>query len=183
MPCSCSACARPGQRRRRRTARPAGAGSRRSAARSRVARCAAIHVRERRGRLLGRQRRLHPAGDRDVVLGGVPKASDASLFRSARVKPPAAHRGQHAVVAERVDHDRDARVVLRRGAHHRRAADVDLLDALVGARAGGDGLAERVEVDHHQLEGRDAELARAARRARACAGRPAGRRAPAGAGS
>ncbi len=37
-------------------------------------------------------------------------------------------------------------------------ADVDLLDALVGGGAGGDGLAERVEVDDDQVERLDAQL-------------------------
>src|SRR6185312_4870321 len=41
---------------------------------------------------------------------------------------------------------------------HRRPADVDLLDTLVDAGAGVDGLGERVEVDHHQLEGGDPEI-------------------------
>jgi hypothetical protein len=50
-------------------------------------------------------------------------------------------------------------VVLRRGAQQRGAADVDVLDrgrqVAVGPR---DGLAERVEVDHHQVDRRDAVL-------------------------
>jgi hypothetical protein len=49
-------------------------------------------------------------------------------------------------------------VVLGRGPHHRRAADVDLLDALVGARPRGHRLGERVEVDDHQVERRDVEF-------------------------
>ena len=49
-------------------------------------------------------------------------------------------------------------MVLRRRAHHRRAADVDLLDALVDAGAGVHRLAERVQVDHYQLERRDPEF-------------------------
>ena len=58
-------------------------------------------------------------------------------------------------------------------ARHRRAADVDLLDALVLARTGFDGLGERVEVDHHQLERGDAELLQ--RECSGCGCRPAGR--------
>ncbi len=49
-------------------------------------------------------------------------------------------------------------MVLGGGADHRGSADVDLLDGLVGAGTGGDGLGERVEVGDHQVEGRDPEL-------------------------
>jgi hypothetical protein len=49
-------------------------------------------------------------------------------------------------------------VILGRGPHHRRTADVDLLDALVGRRARGDGLAEGVEVDDDEVERLDTEL-------------------------
>ena len=63
---------------------------------------------------------------------------------------------EDGLVAVRRRHDRDARVVLRRGPDHRRAADVDLLDELVerdpGPLGGG---RERVEVDDNQLERRD----------------------------
>ena len=110
------------------------------------------------GRLLGRQRRLHPAGHRDVVLGGVPKGQRRQPLPLGEGEAAAPHRGQHAVVAERIGHHRHAGVVLRRRAHHRRSADVDLLDALVDARAGLHRLAERIQVDHHQFERRDAEL-------------------------
>ena len=65
---------------------------------------------------------------------------------------------EHPPVALGVHDDGDAVVVLRARPHHRRAADVDLLDALVGRRAGGDRLGERVEVGHEQVERRDAEL-------------------------
>jgi hypothetical protein len=57
-----------------------------------------------------------------------------------------------------VGDDGDARVVFRGGADHGGAADVDLLDALVGVGAGGDGGLERVEVRHEQLERGYAEL-------------------------
>jgi len=61
--------------------------------------------------------------------------------------------GFHNVaVLLRGGHNCHGRMVLRRGADHRGAADVDLLDALIIVRAGSDGLLERVEVDHHQLE-------------------------------
>ncbi len=49
-------------------------------------------------------------------------------------------------------------MVLRGRPDHRRPADVDLFDALVDARAGVDGFAERIQVDDDQFERRDPEL-------------------------
>lgn len=49
-------------------------------------------------------------------------------------------------------------MVLGGRADHRGPADVDLLDALVGRRARGDGLAEGVEVDDDEAERLDAQL-------------------------
>jgi len=45
-----------------------------------------------------------------------------------------------------------------RRADHRRAADVDLRDALGRCGAGGDGLGERVQVHHRELERFDLQL-------------------------
>jgi hypothetical protein len=87
------------------------------------------------------------------------KALDARATRVAWVTPPVALQlGQHLGVVRGVDHDGDARVVLRGGAHHRRAADVNLLDQLVVARARApQRLLEGVEVDHHEVDGRAAD--------------------------
>ena len=85
-------------------------------------------------------------------------ASAASRWRCGQVKPPAATAGEDVGVCAGRGDDRDARVVLGGGADHRRAADVDLLDALVRRGAGGDGVAERVEVDDDEVERLDAEL-------------------------
>lgn len=68
------------------------------------------------------------------------------------------HGGERVVIRAGGSDDRNARVVLGRGTHHRRAADVDLLDALIRSGAGGDGLTERVEVADDQLEGGHAEV-------------------------
>ena len=84
-------------------------------------------------------------------LGGQPLAG-------GQVEAAVLDRGEDVGVPRRAGDDRDGRVVLGGGADHRRAADVDLLDALVGRGAGGDGLAERVEVDDDQVEGLDAQL-------------------------
>ena len=88
----------------------------------------------------------------------MPKGQRRQNLSLREGEPARSHRREHAVVSEWVDDHRDAGMVLRRRPHHRRAADVDLLDALVLARAGLDGRAERVQVHDHQLEGRHAEF-------------------------
>ena len=71
---------------------------------------------------------------------------------------------EHAGIVVRVDHDADVRPVLGRGAHHRRAADVDVLDRVLERAAGlGDRRAERVEIDHDEIDRRDAVLAQRGR--------------------
>ena len=48
-------------------------------------------------------------------------------------------------------------MVLGRSAHHGRAADIDILDRLLQRATGAcHGLAKRIQVDHHQIDGRDA---------------------------
>ena len=86
------------------------------------------------------------------------KAWAASALALLEGETAAAHGIQRLAVGGRVGDDGDARVVLGGGAHHRGAADVDLLDALVGAGAGGHGRGERVEVDDDELERLDAEV-------------------------
>ena len=75
--------------------------------------------------------------------------------RGRRQRAVGAQLGEDRVVVGRVDHDADVGVVLGRGAHHRRPADVDQLDARIGV--------ERVEVDHQR--GRSARCRSVARSA------------------
>ena len=98
-------------------------------------------------------------------FAGIPLAFAADVIHGCRTIFPiplaeaaAAHGLEDVTVGRGVGDDGDGGVVLRRGAHHRRAADVDLLDALVDARAGRDGLGERVQVDDDEVERCDAEL-------------------------
>ncbi len=49
-------------------------------------------------------------------------------------------------------------MVLRRAADQRRAADIDVLDAVVVIGALGDGRLERIEIDDQQIDRRDAVL-------------------------
>ena len=65
-----------------------------------------------------------------------------------------------ARVVGRVAEDGDVRVVLGGGAQERRAADVDLLDPLREGRGlARDGLLERVEVHHDDVDRPDPVLA------------------------
>ncbi len=97
----------------------------------------------RDGRVVGRQVREGLGGEAEPLLGG----------GAARVRG-----GADPLVVGRVDHDRDVGVVLGGAADHRGPADVDLLDDVVEAGAGGDGLGEGVEVPDEQVEGLDVEL-------------------------
>ena len=50
-------------------------------------------------------------------------------------------------------------MILGRSAHHRRTADIDVLDGVVERATGlGHRLAEGIEIHHHQIDGRDAML-------------------------
>ena len=63
---------------------------------------------------------------------------------------------EHRLIILRFDDDGDVVVVLRRRADHRGAADVDVLDALLETGVLVDGRLERVEIDHEQIDRRDA---------------------------
>ena len=72
----------------------------------------------------------------------------------------AAKLGEHRRVIVGIDDHAHVRPILRRRPHHRGSADVDVLDRVVERASGlGDGLAERIEVDHDQVDERDRVLA------------------------
>ena len=74
-----------------------------------------------------------------------------------RVAPPLSrHLGEQARVVGDVDDHGDVGVVLGRGADHRRAADVDVLDHLVERRRATQRVLERIEIDDQQIDRRDA---------------------------
>ena len=108
-----------------------------------------------------------PAGDGGVIGGGAGEGlgGEPAAERDLGAAGGLDRRQQRRVVGG-LDHHGDTVVVLGGGADHGRAADVDLLDAggEVGAR-GERGL-ERVEVDHDQVDRRDAVLAPASPGAR-----------------
>jgi hypothetical protein len=105
-------------------------------------------------------RRYHgaePAGHGHVVVSGMPEGGERQALPLRQGEPAGPDRFDDVGVGARIHHDRDRRVVLGAGPHHGRSADVDLLDRLRGSGPGGDGLRERVEVRHQELERRDAE--------------------------
>ena len=63
---------------------------------------------------------------------------------------------EHRGVIAGVDHDGDIVVVLGRGADHRRAADIDVLDAGREIGAARDGFLERIEIDDQKIDRPDA---------------------------
>jgi len=62
---------------------------------------------------------------------------------------------EHGLIVGGLDHHGDVVMIFRRGADHRRAADVDILDAVLFAGALVHGRLERIEVDHEQIDWRD----------------------------
>ena len=64
---------------------------------------------------------------------------------------------QHNLIVGRIDHHGHRGEVLGRGTNHRWAANIDLLDHRIGRdpRCSG-GVAERVEIDAHEVDGDDA---------------------------
>ena len=96
---------------------------------------------------------------RHVVRRGVGEGLGGQPLALLEGEPAGGDRGQHLVVAT------PGEVTMATDGWFFAAArtmdgpaDVDLLDALVGARAGRDGLAERVEVGDDEVERLDAEL-------------------------
>ena len=96
---------------------------------------------------VGRDHAAETGGDGHVVRRGVPERRGRERSPVGQVNPPSLTRASTSVVAARVDDDRHATGGSSPTAAPWRAADVDLLDALVGRGARGDGRRERVEVD------------------------------------
>ena len=102
-------------------------------------------------------------GDGGIVGGGGLEDFQCQLLAQLerRVAVVAAHGREHAVVIGGVGHDRHEAVVLRRAAQHRRAADVDVFNRFLQRHVRfGDGFAERIQVDHEQVDGLNIVFAR-----------------------
>ena len=103
-------------------------------------------------------RALEPGGDGRVVLGGVGERLGAEMETHGGGGAAGAQGVDHLAIVCRVRHHRHPRVVLRRAAQERRAADVDVRQGLLPGDAGGRDVREGVEVHHHEVDGRDAML-------------------------
>ena len=115
---------------------------------------------ETQAAVIGRRKHVaDPGRDGDVVVGGVHERARGERPPLLEGEPAGAQRGDDLGVRRRLDDDGDGRMVLRRGAHHRGSADVDLLHALVRTRTAGHGLGEGIEVDDDEVERLDAQLA------------------------
>ena len=104
-----------------------------------------------------------PARDRRVVASGGAERLDreAAARREREMPARLVELLQDRVVGLRLHHHRREQEVLRRGADHRRAADVDVLDHLgLLDPAAGRRLLERVEVDAHEVDELDPVLLR-----------------------
>ena len=106
--------------------------------------------------------RLELGGDFAVVTRRARKgfAREPQPRGQSQLALLAQFRGDGSVVFGVGDHSH-ALKILRRGAHHRRAPDVDVFDQLFGAHArlarrGGEG----IKVHHHQIDRHDAMLFR-----------------------
>ncbi len=140
---------------------------------------------ERAGAILGVERG-EIVRDRAVVRGGVREGlfRQREARRGAELAALVAQFIEDAAVVARIGDHGDARVVLRRAAHHRRPADVDVLDGVFERAARLlDGLAERIEIDHQQIDRRRARPRRSRPCGRRGRGAPAGRRGSSGAAS
>ena len=67
---------------------------------------------------------------------------------------------EQAAIIARIDHDGDRGMILCGGAHHRRAADIDVLHRIFVAAVGPrHGRRKRIEIDREQIDRLDAMLA------------------------
>ncbi|MNG96091.1 hypothetical protein D3C79_551460 [compost metagenome] len=100
-------------------------------------------------------------GDHAVVGGGVLEGGDGEIEAGGEGQAVAVaiHLGDHPAVVGGLDHYGHVFVVLGGGAHHGRAADVDVLDRVgQGATRFGHGGGEGVEVDDNHVDGGDIVL-------------------------
>ena len=110
------------------------------------------------GRVLDLQRLGEPLRDRRVVGRGAGEGLRGELLAELQRQAAGVElkRVEHGRIVLRIGDDRHIGVVLRRGAHHGRAADVDVLDHRRIVGAGAAHLLERVEVDDDEVDRLDA---------------------------
>ncbi len=100
---------------------------------------------------------VEPGGNTGII--GPRAGEGAGGERAAEGKvgaPGVGQRGDHLGIIGGIGDDGHGGVVLRGGADHRRAANVDILDAGIEIGAFGDGRLEGIERHHHYIDGADA---------------------------
>ena len=99
-----------------------------------------------------------PVRDRRIIGGGarIGFCGEAAAQRERGRALVGGEFVEHGLIVPRLDDDGDVVVVLCRRPDHRGTADVDILDAVLVTRAFVDGRLERIEVDHQQIDRRDA---------------------------
>src|SRR5882762_3964996 len=109
-------------------------------------------------RRVGLELTSKPVRDRGVIGGraGIGLCRQASAQRQRCRALIGGEFVEHGLIILGFDDDSDIVVVLRRGADHRRPANVDVLDALLEAGALIDDRLERIEIDHQKIDRRDA---------------------------
>ena len=101
----------------------------------------------------------HPLRHHGVVAAGVRVGLGSQALAQREVRAAGGDGGGDGGIVCRVDHHGHIGMVLGCRAHHGRAADVDVLDAvIVGAVGFGHRGGEGVEVHHQQVDGGDAVL-------------------------
>src|SRR5699024_5951081 len=93
-----------------------------------------------------------PTGHCNVIRCGVLKRRGSQLA-ALRESKPALLNSLRNIAGTRASNDNSARwVVLRRSAHHRWAADINLFNAAIKVCAGSNRFTEWVQIDHDELE-------------------------------
>ncbi len=90
-----------------------------------------------------------------AVIGGGRRIGLGRTFAAEIIACAAArffHLGDQIVIIGGIGDDGDKGVVLCRAPHHRRSADIDILDNLVAACALGYGGGKGIEIDDHQID-------------------------------
>ena len=97
-------------------------------------------------------------GDHSVISGGVFVGADSEVKTGGECSVPVMRRDliEHALVVVGRYDNRDITMILRCGANHRRAADINvlyrILQRAIGSRNGG---FEGIQIDHHEIDWRD----------------------------
>ncbi|VGP97437.1 hypothetical protein SB00610_04778 [Klebsiella quasipneumoniae subsp. similipneumoniae] len=111
--------------------------------------------------VIGRNHAAEVVGDHAVIRGVVFEGFNGEV--EAGVQRQGAFVGFHLIndggVVAALHHDGDVFVVLRRGADHGRAADIDVFHRVFQrASFASDGLGKRIEVNDHHIDRRDPVL-------------------------